>query len=563
MEPLNQNGKPQNEPQRSVRTSTAANAEPPRLNDVRAALRQTADVFGHGPGGSASASDLLNDPFAPELAPAQPAADRKPRLSYAAKAARDGKLADVDRASSSRLKWAIALLVVSLTATAAMSYWLLNGRSGDTASRQTTLLLLSDSLMASGNYDAAEASLTEAMELQPGSPYVEQRLSRLEQLRSSQAVAPVEQFSRLVAQGDSLYSMLATIGPDDPILAAEINTAAREAYVRALVYRPDDENVREKLRLLAQGDSPLAGENASGASSVAEDGRIRLQQQQLDLYRRAVADGDDLMASGNYLEAQLRFREALIYQPNDTYAVQRLEMINTLWTDTSRNERYTAYLRRGDELLEARLFEQARTAYREALAVQANDPTVLSRMAEVTRLEQEAQRQVNERAAQQQRLQFRTEGDVLMNTGQYEAAFNHYSSALQSFSGDTYFQEQANRARAMLIRQDQVDENGVYRYVTEAQRPRLITDMADLYNAVRYPESAIRDGLDGRVFVQFTVDEQGRVQNPSIVRGLSSDIDREVLRVVRSARYQPAQVDGRAVKVYETLLFTFVLQAAE
>lgn len=60
--------------------------------------------------------------------------------------------------------------------------------------------------------------------------------------------------------------------------------------------------------------------------------------------------------------------------------------------------------------------------------------------------------------------------------------------------------------------------------------------------------------VNGRVTASFTVDKRGKVVNPRIVKGLSCDVDREVLRILASSpEWAPAKYNGRAV----TCTYTF------
>lgn len=60
--------------------------------------------------------------------------------------------------------------------------------------------------------------------------------------------------------------------------------------------------------------------------------------------------------------------------------------------------------------------------------------------------------------------------------------------------------------------------------------------------------------VNGRVTASFTVDRRGKVVNPKIIKGLSDDVDREVLRILSSSpKWAPAKYNGRAV----TCTYTF------
>lgn len=100
-------------------------------------------------------------------------------------------------------------------------------------------------------------------------------------------------------------------------------------------------------------------------------------------------------------------------------------------------------------------------------------------------------------------------------------------------------------------------EKGVF--VTVDERPELIGGLDSLLQHIQYPEEAREAGVEGRVFVQFTVDEQGRVVNPKVMRGLGYGLDKEALRVIRLARFTPGKHRGRPVKVRMSLPITFQL----
>lgn len=88
--------------------------------------------------------------------------------------------------------------------------------------------------------------------------------------------------------------------------------------------------------------------------------------------------------------------------------------------------------------------------------------------------------------------------------------------------------------------------------ITDAP-PVLIGGLEGLQQAVQYPDAARAEGVEGTVFVQFVVDEQGRVTEERVVRGVHPALDAEALRVVRQARFEPGTQRGEPVKVRFTI----------
>ncbi len=90
--------------------------------------------------------------------------------------------------------------------------------------------------------------------------------------------------------------------------------------------------------------------------------------------------------------------------------------------------------------------------------------------------------------------------------------------------------------------------------------PTMPEAMRSLQASITYPEIAKRAGVEGRVIVQFVVDEQGKVVDPFVVRGIGAGCDEEAVKAVRTLKFKPGKQRGRAVKVQMTLPVTFRLR---
>jgi periplasmic protein TonB len=97
-------------------------------------------------------------------------------------------------------------------------------------------------------------------------------------------------------------------------------------------------------------------------------------------------------------------------------------------------------------------------------------------------------------------------------------------------------------------------------FVIVEEMPELVGGLGALQRQISYPEIAKRAGVEGRVHVEFVVDEQGRVQDARVVRGPGAGLDEEALRVVRMARFTPGKQRGQPVRVRMTLPITFRLR---
>ena len=112
---------------------------------------------------------------------------------------------------------------------------------------------------------------------------------------------------------------------------------------------------------------------------------------------------------------------------------------------------------------------------------------------------------------------------------------------------------------------EEVVENKVYTYVE--QMPTLpggggnAAIVAAIQKATKYPALALRNQVEGRIFVSFTVNAQGDVSDVKVVKGLGSGLDEETIRGVKTLpKFIPGKQNGRAVSVSFTVPITFKIQ---
>lgn len=96
-------------------------------------------------------------------------------------------------------------------------------------------------------------------------------------------------------------------------------------------------------------------------------------------------------------------------------------------------------------------------------------------------------------------------------------------------------------------------------FVVVEDRPQLKGGMQALQKVIQYPELAKKAGIEGRVFVQFVVDENGDVINPHVTRGVHEALDQAALNAVKELSFEPGRQGGEAVKVQMALPVTFKL----
>lgn len=71
-----------------------------------------------------------------------------------------------------------------------------------------------------------------------------------------------------------------------------------------------------------------------------------------------------------------------------------------------------------------------------------------------------------------------------------------------------------------------------------------------LQENIRYPETAVKNGIQGRVFVSFVVEKDGSLSNIRVLRGIGGGCDEEAIRVVSlMPKWTPGRQRGEPVRV--------------
>jgi TonB family protein len=108
------------------------------------------------------------------------------------------------------------------------------------------------------------------------------------------------------------------------------------------------------------------------------------------------------------------------------------------------------------------------------------------------------------------------------------------------------------------------DEDSTYIFVDEQasfQDGTLENFREWVQKNIKYPEQAIKNGIYGKVIVQFTVNSKGKVDQIKILRGVDPLLDTETTRVISSSPdWEPASFKGVIVKQQFVIPVIFQLQ---
>lgn len=90
--------------------------------------------------------------------------------------------------------------------------------------------------------------------------------------------------------------------------------------------------------------------------------------------------------------------------------------------------------------------------------------------------------------------------------------------------------------------------------------PRVFLDKW-VYTYMKYPKEAVRNGIQGRVLVDFVIDEKGKVRDVKVLKGADPLLDDEAVRIISaSPDWKPGWLLGKKVKSRMSLYVEFRLE---
>ncbi len=410
-----------------------------------------------------------------------------------------------------------------------------NARLAEAEKAYQAVVSRGDSLFKARNYDGATAAYRQAITMKPEDAYARQKIAAIDN------TIKAEQAAVLKKQEDA-YADAMKAG--EAALVQKQYAKAAEAFVRAAELKPGDaaadarltetrrqETEQQKLAeerrqqqmllqsLVDRGDELLSLNDLEGAREQysqalrikADEGRAlsgirkiedrlamtRAEQQKAadEAYGRAMSLGKAALAEGQHQQAIDAYRQALDIRPGDAGAQLKLNEVEALVRQEQQRaaeeqlirEKYGKAIEEGDRLKEEKKYEEALTAYSEALGLMPAAEYPRQRMEEINSMLEEGQRLASQERARENAYAMALEAaDKYFRARNYEGARAEYMRALAIKPGEALPQK-------MLAEADQlVQEQAAARLMAQETADRYAETMnrADsLYSLGRYEES--------------------------------------------------------------------------
>lgn len=147
----------------------------------------------------------------------------------------------------------------------------------------------------------------------------------------------------------------------------------------------------------------------------------------------------------------------------------------------------------------------------------------------------------------------------------YLLAFPIIALMLIGNAQNTFSQQKEKVGIASLTENPTTSEDQLPPFVMVEQMPQFpggeSAMMQYIGTNLKYPESAAKENIEGRVVLRFVVTKTGDIKDVSVIRSLDSRCDEEAMRVVRAMpKWTPGKQGGKDVDVYYTLPILYKLQ---
>lgn len=109
----------------------------------------------------------------------------------------------------------------------------------------------------------------------------------------------------------------------------------------------------------------------------------------------------------------------------------------------------------------------------------------------------------------------------------------------------------------------EVIENKVYTYVEQMPEPPggMSALLQYIGKNIKYPPMALRNQVEGKVFVNFVIGPDGSISDVKVQKGIGSGCDEEAARVIKGLpKWTPGKQNGRAVSVSYAVPVTFAIR---
>jgi N-acetylmuramoyl-L-alanine amidase len=273
-----------------------------------------------------------------------------------------------------------------------------------------------------GDYDKAEKKYAEVLTVKDDNKTAKDKIEEIKKIRAK--------YKTNIDKADRLFK-------------DKKYTDAKKIYDEAQVLMPKENYPTEKIREIDKLSKP---ENLPSANEKE--------------YNKILADADALYGQKNYKDALEKYEQCKTLKPGDKSVEGLIALCKKYLADNPATEsKFSALLKKGDDLFARKDFENARLAYKEALMVKEGDQAVLQKI-------EDCDDNIEQAQTTKKYAEIIAAADKLFNAADYVNARKKYQDAIFLKPSEQYPKDQVSKIEAI---NKPVTDDGFEKAMKEAE----------------------------------------------------------------------------------------------
>lgn len=308
-------------------------------------------------------------------------------------------------------------------------------------------MLLGSNQLGKESFDAARRAFTEAKSIKPDERLPGEMIARVDSLQRVKQQALADAIARQQQQAELDQKYTAALTEGDRLFMAEDWLSAKTAYQSASNLKPAESYPTNQIKTIdsklatqarqteaynttiAAADQLMTEKNYTGAASKYEEALLffpdesypkmqilRINEiiaqietaKHLDkAYQEKLTEGDKLLAQNTYLPAKAAYSSASQLKPNEQYPKDKIMEIDSILAENLRQQQaaaqqqqaYAEWIKKADLSFSQQEYENAKTAYQEALTIMTADEYATQ---QIRLIDEKLQQLAREEATRQQ-----------------------------------------------------------------------------------------------------------------------------------------------------------------
>ncbi len=238
--------------------------------------------------------------------------------------------------------------------------------------------------------------------------------------------------------------------------------------LKKMAQKVKDREARKETVVKATPEVKKTTDTKSSSSTAVNQESINLAL--------AISAGDDAFDKGKYIEAKEAYQKAISIRPNNDYSKTKIAAIDKLIAEKERlakklqDENYNNSLLKAAKAFTAKNYNEARTAYSEALESRPNDVFATNQITAIDKMiADEAVKAKQDEARRQQEETYATtiaNADKALIAQDFETAKSYYSLASSYKPNDPYpkkkLEETLNKINALSKQKEDQEKEATY-----------------------------------------------------------------------------------------------------